>query len=145
MLTVRPATRDDADAIARINADDLGYDHPVDKVRSQLDQLNADDTQLVIVADQDGEVIGIAHARDYLQLYLDPLVDVMGIAVASSHRRTGAGRALMLAIEDWALGRRATGIRLVSGTGRPEAHLFYESLGYVALKTQVNLRKPLPS
>lgn len=139
--TVRRATVADAVAIARLHADNLGYDHPVGEVAALLPAVLADATQGVWVAEHAGEVVGVVHAHDYVLLYAPPLVDVMGIAVAASARRLGAGRALMAAVEQWAHERGAEGVRLVSGTSRDEAHRFYTDLGYEQAKLQYNFKK----
>ena len=77
------------------------------------------------------------------QLYLDLLVNVMGIAVLADAQGRGAGRALMEHVEGWARERGASGLRLVSGEARAGAHAFYERLGFVTTKKQLNYRKPL--
>ena len=49
----------------------------------------------------------------------------------------------MSAIEDYALKNNISYIRLNSNVRRIEAHMFYESIGYVCDKTQKRLIKKL--
>lgn len=142
-VTTRRAILADADALRRLNAADLGYDHPLEAVESALRQVLASERDALFVAEVDGAVVGYVHAEEYRLIYLPLLVNVLGLAVASDRRRLGAGRALMDAVEAWARQRGASGVRLVSGTTRGDAHRFYAELGFEPVKTQVNLRKPL--
>lgn len=50
----------------------------------------------------------------------------------------------MADVEAWARERGASGLRLVSGETRADAHAFYQRLGFTGIKKQVNFRKPLP-
>lgn len=140
-VTTRRARPADAAAIAALNAGDLGYDHPVDATADALADALASPREVVLVAEVDGRVVGYVHGEDYRLLYEPLLVNVLGIAVSA--RRVGAGSALMAALEAWAVERGASGLRLVSGTARTEAHAFYERLGFTSTKTQRNYRKPL--
>ncbi|NLE18151.1 MAG: GNAT family N-acetyltransferase [Propioniciclava sp.] len=142
-VTTRPATPADAAAIQRLNRDDLGYDHPLDAVVAALADALASPRDLVMVAEVDGDVVGYVHAEEHRLLYLDLLVNVMGIAVLADAQGRGAGRALMEHVEGWARERGASGLRLVSGEARAGAHAFYERLGFVTTKKQLNYRKPL--
>lgn len=143
-VTTRPATLDDAAAIAVLNRDDLGYDHPVAATRAALRDALASPRDLVRVAESGGRVVGYVHGEEYRLLYEPPLVNVMGVAVTGTARRLGAGAALMADVEAWARERGASGLRLVSGETRADAHAFYQRLGFTGIKKQVNFRKPLP-
>ena len=141
--TVRtPRHPQDADAIG-VLYDEPGYPHPPESTRAQLTSLIADPNHGVWVAEVSARVVGVVEARDYRAVYLPPLVDVVGLAVSSAHRRMGAGRALIEQVASWASGRGASGIRLLSCTSRSDAHAFYESLGFVKLKEQSNYRLTL--
>ncbi|GAA8847050.1 hypothetical protein DUHN55_22050 [Helicobacter pylori] len=57
---------------------------------------------------------------------------VEGVRVHSSTRGSGLGGALMEWAHDQARARGVTLVQLTSDKRRPEAHRFYERLGYVA-------------
>lgn len=67
--------------------------------------------------------------------------NIMGIAVLGQHKRKGIGKALLQKVEAWALQTGASGVRLVSGAARKEAHAFYRHCGYEGNKEQINLKK----
>jgi GNAT superfamily N-acetyltransferase len=105
--------------------------------------IDADPHQLLLVAETDGQVVGM------LQLTFIPSLtytggeraQLEGVRVAASHRGRGPGREMVL----WAVERaRARGCRLVQLTTdqrRPEAVPFYESLGF--RPTHVGMKLPL--
>ena len=65
----------------------------------------------------------------------------MGIAVSRKYKRKGIGRALLQQVEHWARETGASGIRLVSGATRTDAHAFYRRCGFEGNKEQINLKK----
>ncbi len=67
--------------------------------------------------------------------------NIMGIAVSSSFRKKGAGRALLKAVEDWAQKDGAAGVRLASGAERTGALAFYRRCGYTGGKRQIRFQK----
>lgn len=84
-----------------------------------------------------GEVLGCVCAREKHTLYREaprgaPVApreaSVWRLTVAPGARRTGAGRALMGAAEEWARARGCTHLSLI--TGNPDSARFYRALGY---------------
>lgn len=137
----RPATQDDLPAIVALLADDaLGRtreDPSLPLRAAYLDAFAAitrDPNQLLAVAEADGVVVGC------LQITFIPGLSRIGlwrgqiesVRVAASRRGGGLGRVLF----EWAIGecrRRGCGlVQLTTDKARPDAHRFYESLGFVA-------------
>jgi ribosomal protein S18 acetylase RimI-like enzyme len=56
---------------------------------------------------------------------------IIALAVASSFRRRGVGRALVEAAEALLSERGATAVVVTTANRRSDAHAFYERLGYV--------------
>lgn len=142
-ITIREARAEDAQALARLNREEMGYDYPADKTGEKLALLLESGRDKILVAELDGAVAGYVHLNGYDVLYADHMKNIMGIAVSSSCRRMGIGRMLLAAAEDWARETGAKAVRLVSGEGRTGAHAFYRSLGYSGDKKQLNLKKQL--
>lgn len=93
----------------------------------------------VRVADEDGEAIGFITAtlhepeddaaRDIIRDSTRRFVKIDLLVVQRSHWRSGAGRALVESVEEWA--RRVEASLLKVGTyARGPAVAFYEALGY---------------
>src|SRR5260221_657538 len=102
--------------------------------RDAFASIERDPNQLLVVAERDGQVIGV------LQLSFIPGLtrrgmwrgQIEGVRVATGERAGGIGRALL----EWAIEecrRRGCGlVQLTSDKRRSAAHRFYEALGFEA-------------
>jgi GNAT superfamily N-acetyltransferase len=130
---IRPARHDEAPALAA--AYEWLFAPPgirppgweAARACTRLERLVAADDATMLVADVDGEVVGICS------IYLDvPSVRfgqrawVEDLAVHPDHRSAGHGKALLDAAKGWARERGATHLELDSGEARADAHRFYE-------------------
>jgi len=87
----------------------------------------ANDSAGLWVVDCQGELIGYCLSFDHVAFYANGRVAwVEEIFVKNEWRMAGVGRALMIAVEQWALTR---GARLV-GLATRRAAAFYQALGY---------------
>jgi len=142
-ISIRPARLDDADALCRLNREEMGYDYPAALTAQRLERLLTSPGDRIFVAEQDGEVAGYVHAQHYELLYADPMKNIMGIAVSAAHKRKGIGAALLRRVEEWASDDGCAGVRLVSGATRTAAHEFYRRCGYGGGREQLNFKKML--
>lgn len=139
-IAIRYANTHDAEAIALICSEDLGYSCSDTLVKAKLSGLDKS-REAVFVADYEGRVIGYVHVERYDTLYMETLANILGLAVRSNSRWLGEGRMLMKAAEDWARENGAVGVRLNSGGQRKEAHAFYRAVGYLSEKEQMRFLK----
>jgi len=138
-IAIRPAARADIPAIVALLADDpLGQtrEDPGDLgvYRAAFDDIAAQSGNRVLVAERQRQVIGC------LQLTVIPGLarhgakrgQIEGVRVSAACRGLGIGERLIRhAIE----ASRAAGcalVQLTSDNSRPDAHRFYERLGFVA-------------
>lgn len=146
--TVRRAVADDVRAIADLLADDvLGAARESDGLspyEAAFHEIDADPHQFLAVIRDDGEAIvgtmqltlvpGLARAGAKRLL-------IEGVRLGSSLRGSGLGTVMF----DWAheFGRREGAVlaQLTSDKARPDAHRFYERLGYAA--THEGFKLPL--
>ena len=126
---IRKVKLSDAAAIQRLNAECLGYDFDREATEAQLKRLLENDQHLILVVEEDGQVIGYAHAASYDCLYFSSLLNLLALAVAQDFQGQGHGRALMQALREEGKAAGYTGIRINSGISRSAAHEFYRSLG----------------
>lgn len=138
---IRPAILQDADQLQRLNQEELGYTYELATTARQLAKLLTSTSDIMFVAEVQGDVVGYVHASDYELLYSDPLKNIMGIAVDHRYRQQGIGRGLLAAVEAWARKEGCEGVRLASGAQRHSAHTFYEHCGYTGGKQQLNYKK----
>lgn len=149
-LNMRPARRDDLPAIVAMLADDpLGAtredlrDPLPDTYLAAFEAISASPNQVLAVAERDGAVVGT------MQLAFLPGIarrgawrgQIEAVRVAAGARGAGLGRAMF----EWAImecrQRGCALVQLTSDNARPEAHRFYERLGFVA--SHVGFKLPL--
>lgn len=140
-MLIRKSTVEDAAGIQRLNKTAMGYDFPVAETEKKLRNALADAGQCVLVAVENQEIVGYLHMEDYDTLYFPHMKNVLALAVLPECRRRGIASQLLAAGEDWARETGATGIRLVSGAERQEAHACYLKAGFKERKLQKNFRK----
>lgn len=140
-MIFRQAERTDLEAVVALLADDpLGGGRenaalPLDeRYQNAFAAIAADPNQLLAVADENGAVVGV------LQLTFIPGISrlgmtrglIEGVRVAASHRSAGLGQAMF----EWAIEQcrvRGCGlVQLTTDKSRPDAHRFYDRLGFVA-------------
>ena len=147
-MKIRPATRADLPEIVRLLADDpLGAtreraEDPLPAAyEAAFDAMARQDGNQLLVAVIDDEIAGC------LQLTLIPGISrlgmtraqIEGVRVSAGRRGAGIGRALF---EDAIARARAAGcglVQLTTDKDRPDAHGFYDSLGFVASHTGMKL------
>lgn len=147
MISIRRARRDDVEAIVRLLADDqIGSTRDsVDDLAPYLKafgEIDADPAQLLVVADDDGQVAGT------LQLSIIPGLarkgalrgQIEAVRVRASHRGSGLGGELMTWAIEESRRRGCALVQLTSDVQRQDAHRFYERLGFVPSHTGFKLK-----
>jgi GNAT superfamily N-acetyltransferase len=125
---IRDAEPRDAEAVARL-LDELGYPAGAGTVETRLERL-AIVGDRVLVAEVEGEVVGLAHLQVMPTIEHDrPAAKIGALVVEKSRRRGGIGRALVEAAEAEARARNCGVLFLTTAERRDDAHAFYESLG----------------
>jgi len=140
-MKIRNVVIDDFISIHLLNMFALGYDYPADKTKRRLAYILLKPDTKFLVAEDDGNVVGYIHADDYDCSYSEPLKSILALAVDEDYRRSGIGRALVTAIEKWAVSSGAVGVRLVTSMFREDAHRFYNACGYTVRQEQKNYIK----
>lgn len=140
-LKFRAAKIEDLPAIVAMLADDiLGKDRedsstpPNPRYVSALQAIMADPNQIQVVAELDGELVGT------MQLSFIPGIarmgawraQIEGVRTSAGHRGAGIGQKMF----EWAIEesrqRGCSLVQLTTDKDRPDAHRFYDKLGFVA-------------
>lgn len=131
MIEIRPVRAADAPRLAGLLAQ-LGYPSDVDAVTNRLASTMDSATQQVLVAApaDDSRIDGYIGVERRLLLIKDEHVEITDLVVDSAARRSGVGRALVNAAEQWARQRGLHAIVVRSNVTRLESHPFYEGVGY---------------
>jgi GNAT superfamily N-acetyltransferase len=142
MLTIREVAVEDLPAIRKL-LKQLGCDLSVAEVGVRFEAVARTADHSLIVAEQDGDVIGLLHLYARPALDKAPEIIVQALVVDEVARGSGAGRMLMEAAERWADQRGFTSVALASHIARSGAHAFYKRLGYRIEATSHLMRKRL--
>ena len=98
---IRPAHLDDAAEIARLSGE-LGYPRSAGDIRSALKILLASPTCSVMVASgRASQLSGWIVIERRISLESGEAAEITGLVVSASARRTGIGKALVSAAEQW--------------------------------------------
>ena len=142
-VRVRTARTEDATEVAAL-CDQLEYPSTPQQIQQRLRQLEDDPHHAIYIAMlPDGRVVGWVQVMVRKLVAADLRAEIEGLVVDAGHRQQGIGRALMQQAEDWARQQGCGAIQLRSNVVREDAHIFYERVGYRAIKTQSTFRKPL--
>lgn len=142
-MRTRSMSGEDARAVARLCAE-LGYPASEEQIRHRFRALDgADDHELLVAHNDDGEVAGWVHVHVPRLLLADREAEILGLVVAGSRRGEGVGRLLMAEAERWAAKKGCGEVRLRSNVVREDAHRFYEGIGYGVHATSLVFYKTL--
>ena len=140
---IRSAVVGDAAGIARLSAQ-LGYPADAAVFADRLERILPLRTHaLLACAGDDGRLAGFIGLEQRLTIEAGDKAEVVGLVVDADARRSGAGRRLIAAAEDWTRARGLRELFLRSSVDRTEAHMFYPALGFERSKTQHVYRKSL--
>lgn len=149
-LVIRDAALGDVPAIIALLVDDkLGStrETPGDLApyRAAFHAIDADPNQRLIVAERDGQVVATLQFTVIPGLSQRGLTraQVEAVRVAKSERGNGLGTVLMRWSIDEARRRGCGLVQLTSNQARPDAHRFYERLGFA--KTHAGFKLKLDS
>lgn len=132
---VRAARAADLDAMVRLLAAlfSLEPDFVPDATRQRrgLAMLLGDPRATILVAEQDGAVVGMATVQLVVSTAEGDLAGLVeDVIVEERLRGGGIGRRLVEAIEEWARARNATRLQLLTEADNEPALKFYERVGW---------------
>jgi ribosomal protein S18 acetylase RimI-like enzyme len=129
-FTIRAAEINDAAALAQLMCA-LGYETTKSEMQMRLERIVTDERYRTFVAVRDGKVCGMIGTLKSLSYEHNDLGGrILALAVLSTVRRLGIGRALIATAEKDFAQRGIRRIALNTRLAREDAHKFYESLGY---------------
>lgn len=134
-MHVRPANLHDAPGIAPLLGQ-LGYPTSAEAFAARLARLggSGDDPAWVAVDPDDDAILGFAAGHLFRPYELDaPVAELTALVITEHRRRTGAGKALVTAFEEWATEAGSARVTVASSLQRTGAHAFYARLGYEQL------------
>ncbi len=129
-VTIRVAAQRDTQAIAPLLGQ-LGYPATALELGERLERLTDHPDAEVLVAELDGEVVGVAAYQliDLLERP-DPLCRITALVVDDRHRRRGVAYALLDTIEESARYLGCSRLEVTTRLDRADALAFYRAAGF---------------
>ena len=140
--TIREAAVTDAPSLARL-ATQLGYPTTEAEAGQRAAAILGLPAHRVLVAENDGEVVGWIHVAPSVTLESDPSAEIAGLVVDEAFRGSGIGARLITEAEAWAASQGYVLMRVRSNVKRNRARRFYERAGFTVTKRQRNFEKRL--
>ena len=135
-VSVRSMAEGDLEAVRSLSGT-LGYPVDADALRERFTRVSASAGDGLFVAEgAPGGLLGFIHVHGRLLIESAPHAKLAALVVGEAARRTGVGRALVAAAEDWARAHGFDRMRVRSNVTRTESHHFYPALGFTLVKTQ---------
>lgn len=107
----------------------IGFNDSLERCLKTYETMEQDDRSFLVVAKENGEILGSALGV-CCQCLVNPFLVVEDVIVRSDQRGKGIGRILMEALDKFAEEKGCAYSFLVSSDFRTGAHSFYESIGY---------------
>lgn len=114
----------------------LGYPTQLHELLPRLNLLLQNPAAVVLVAEEDGQLLGWTTAEIQATLESDPRAVLNGLIVREGHRSKGIGAQLVRALADWAREQGVDRLRVRTNVARLETHRFYEKNGFKLTKEQ---------
>jgi len=133
MISYRPALEKDLTTLAALITE-LGYETTPTAMKSRIAEIRANQGE-ILVAELDQEVIGCINMIIDIRLAEGKAGEIVSLIVTQKCQGLGIGKGLVCSAEQWLL-HRCDRIRVRANTLRSEAHRFYQSLGFTAIKAQ---------
>jgi ribosomal protein S18 acetylase RimI-like enzyme len=98
--------------------------------RARFERVASMPGHRIIVAEMDGEIVGVLHVFERPALEKPCEAIVQALVVDGERRGVGIGEALMREAETWAASRKLASTALYTRIDRERARMFYERIGY---------------
>lgn len=131
-MKIRKASPTDTAGLSSLMEELMGVPSDLSALAESLEHISSNPAYLLLVAEQDGQLIGTVMGILCYDIYKDcrPFVTIENVIVSQKSRGLGVGKQLFFALEEWAGQQNAAYLMLVSGNERTGAHQFYQTLGY---------------
>jgi ribosomal protein S18 acetylase RimI-like enzyme len=141
-VTIRRAEPGDGARIVALLGE-LGAAPSLADGEANLRSVLRDETQIVLVAADGAGIVGCVHGARVPLLRGGLTVQIFSLAIDPARRRSGLGRRLTEAIEEWGRGHGCVLASARCNTQRSEALRFWSAVGYENSDTQHAFRKRL--
>ena len=116
----------------------LGYPLSIEQTLQNINAVLQSKYHTAYVAEYESEIVGWIGASQAIMIEVMPHCEINGLVIDKDHHGKGIGKLLVDKVKQWAKEKNFSKVGLHCNVKRTEAHLFYEHLGFTALKLQTN-------
>lgn len=132
---IRPAAQSDIPAMVRLLrrlfALEADFDFSAERQRRGLELLLAAPSAMVMVAEEHGEVVGMATAQLVISTAEGgPSLLIEDLVIVPTRRNQGLGTALLVALDEWGVAMGADRMQLLADRTNIPALNFYRHKGW---------------
>ena len=136
-IFIRHITPEDAAAVTILSRQ-LGYPLSTEQIHQNINAVVASKNHDAFVAELDGKVIGWIGVEQTIMIESDPYCEINGLVIDENFRGKGIGKLLIEKAKQWGREKGNDKLKLRCNVMRTETHLFYQRLGFKAVKQQTN-------
>jgi GNAT superfamily N-acetyltransferase len=135
MLSIRPASGEDVDAIA-VLCRQLGYASTSQEIRERLGTMADSRDCAVIVGEVDEVVAAFVQVSVRRAIESGEWAEIDALVVDDARRGQGFGALMVKHVRLWARARGLARVRVRTNVSRLRTHTFYEREGFTLSKSQ---------
>jgi len=134
-IMVREMLADDARAVNLLSAQ-LGYPLSPEQTFQNIKAVLKSKKHIAFVAVHENKIVGWIGAAQTIMIEVMPRCEINGLVTDERHRGRGVGKLLIEKVKQWAKENGNNVLSLHCNVTRTAAHLFYEHIGFKAIKEQ---------
>jgi GNAT superfamily N-acetyltransferase len=136
-IIIREMIEADAKGVNILSAQ-LGYPLSSEQILQNINAVLQSKDHTAFVAEHENEIVGWIGASQAIMIEVMPHCEINGLVIDKDHQGKGIGKLLVDRVKQWAKEKNYTRVGLHCNVKRTATHLFYERLGFTALKLQTN-------
>lgn len=134
-IIVREILAKDAEAVNLLSAQ-LGYPLSHEQTVENIKAVLQSKRHVAFVASHENRIVGWIGAAQTIMIEVMPHCEINGLVIDERYRGKGVGKLLIEKVKQWAKENGNYVLSLHCNLTRTEAHLFYEHIGFKAIKEQ---------
>jgi len=134
-IMVREMLVKDAQAVNLLSAQ-LGYSLSPEQTVKNIKAVLQSNNHIAFVALHENKIVGWIGAAQTIMIEVMPHCEINGLVTDERYRGKGVGKLLIEMVKQWAKENGNDVLSLHCNVTRTAAHLFYEHIGFKAIKEQ---------